>query len=128
MSYRKQAGAIASLNLGLTVAVLAATGCALVIFGCVFEARWQLDLMHAGGRAALDAYTDRVASHQLSFAAFLVESVTGRCYARSALLQGVGFWFIFVIAPVVAGFVGFVRWASARERRAYQQLRLAVAH
>jgi hypothetical protein len=68
-----------------------------------------------------------IASHQLPFAAFMVESVTGHCYARGAFLQGAGFWFVFVLTPVVAGLVSLVRWFSARERNTDPRLRMAVA-
>ena len=126
MSNRNKAATAVSFNLGLIVAVLALTGCMLVVFGCLFEGQAQLDLLHTGGPAALDAYVARAASHQLSFAAFMVESVTGHCYARGAFLQGVGFWFVFVLTPLAAGLSSLARWFSARERTTDLRLRMAV--
>ena len=84
----------------IVAAVLALTGCALVIFGCAFEAQSQLDLLRTAGSAALDTYLAHVGSHQLTFGALMVESVTVHGYAYSALIQGVGIWFIFVLAPL----------------------------
>ncbi len=90
MSNRNNTAANVSLKFVLLVAaVLALTGCALVISGCAFEAQSQLDLLRASGPAAVDAYLAHVDSHQLSFAAFMLESVTGHGYAYGAFLQGV---------------------------------------
>ncbi|MDQ7979952.1 hypothetical protein QYH69_22175 [Paraburkholderia sp. SARCC-3016] len=109
-------------------AFLALTGCLLVIFGCAFEAKSQLDLLRASGPAALDAYLEHVDSHQLSFAAFMLESVTGHCYAYGAFLQGVGFWFVFVFAPLSAALLIAVRWLDSRERDVNLRLHCAAAH
>ncbi|TFE36936.1 hypothetical protein E2553_45760 [Paraburkholderia dipogonis] len=81
-------------SLFTVVAALAALGCALVIIGCAVESQSQLQLLRVAGTAGLDAYRAHVASHQLSFVGFMVESVTGHCYARGALVQGLGFWLI----------------------------------
>ena len=78
MSDENRAATAVSLQFVLIVAaVIALTGCALVIFGCAFEAQSQLDLLRVSGPAALDTYLARVGSHQLSFAALMVQSVTG---------------------------------------------------
>jgi hypothetical protein len=129
MSIRNNSAAAISVKLVLTIAAaLAATGCALVIFGCLFEGQFQLDLLRTSGFAALDAYLAQVASHQLSFAAFMVESVTGHCYARSAFLQGIGFWFVFAFAPASAALLSTARLLAARDRSMNPRLRLAPAH
>jgi hypothetical protein len=129
MSNRNNAAVAVSFKLVLTVAAaLAATGCALVIFGCLYEGQCQLDLLRTSGSAALDAYLAHVASHQLSFAAFMVESVTGHCYARGAFLQGVGFWFVCVLAPAAAALISGARWFAAHDRSTNLRRRLAIAH
>ncbi|MFM0144961.1 hypothetical protein [Paraburkholderia sp. RL18-085-BIA-A] len=112
----------------IVAAVIALTGCALVIFGCAFEAQYQLDLLRASGPVALDAYLAHVASHQLSFAALLFESVTGHGYAHSAFLQGVGFWFVFVLAPTSIALLSAARWFAKRDRSVNPRLRLAAVH
>ena len=129
MSNRNNTAANVSLKFVLLVAaVLALTGCALVISGCAFEAQSQLDLLRASGPAAVDAYLAHVDSHQLSFAAFMLESVTGHGYAYGAFLQGVGFWFVIFIAPLSAALLIAVRWLGARERNVNLRLRFAAAH
>ena len=120
--------AVASLNVPFIVAAVALTGCMLVVFGCVFEAQAQLDLLHSGGPAALDAYLGRVSSHQLPFAALLVESITGHCYARGAFLQGIGFWVVFALTPAVAGVASLVRWFASRVQNTGTRFRTAVFH
>ena len=128
MSNRNNAATAVSLKFVLIVAaVLAATGCALVIFGCAFEAQCQLDLLRTSGPAALDAYLAQVASHQLSFAALMVESVTGHGYARGAFVQGVGFWFVFVLTPAAAAFIAAARVLGASNRLG-GRLRIAAVH
>ncbi|MGF6768569.1 hypothetical protein P3T18_001039 [Paraburkholderia sp. GAS199] len=112
----------------IVAAVLALTGCALVIFGCAFEAQSQLDLMRASGPPAVDAYLAHVDSHQLSYAAFMLESGTGHGYAYGAFLQGVGFWFVFFLAPLSAALLTAVRWLVARDRSMNTRLRFAAAH
>ncbi|OUL84918.1 hypothetical protein CA603_24530 [Paraburkholderia hospita] len=82
--------------------------------------------MHTSGIAGLDAYLTQVASHQLSFASFMVESVTGHCYARSAFVQGVGFWFVFVLTPAAALFSAASVLAAPNPTS--WRLRLAAAH
>ncbi len=127
MSNRNRAAAAVSFKFVLIVAAaLALTGCALVIFGCVFEAQSQLDLLRASGPAAVDAYLAHVDSHQLSFAAFMFESVSGHGYADGAFLQGVGFWFVFVLTPLSAALLLAERWLGSRYRSV--SLRLSVAH
>jgi hypothetical protein len=129
MSNRNNTADAVSVKFVLIVAaVLAATGCALVIFGCVFEAQCQLDLLRTSGPAGLDAYLARVDSHQLSFAALMVESVTGHCYARGAFLQGVGFWIVFIVTPLAAALISVTRWLVMHKRKANQRLRVAFAH
>ena len=128
MSNRNNTAAVVSFKFVLFVAAaLAATGCALVIFGCAFEAQFQLDLLRASGPAALDAYLSHVASHQLPFAALMVESVTGGGYARSAFLQGVGFCFVFVLAPGWIALASALRWFAVRGRSINPRLRIAAA-
>jgi hypothetical protein len=109
------------------MAALAATGCALVIFGCLLEQQYQLDLLNTAGIAGLDAYLAQVASHQLSFASFMVESVTGHGYARGAFLQGVGFWFVFVLTPAAAAFITAARVLGSSNRSGGRP-RMAAAH
>ena len=129
MSNRNNAATAVSLKFVLIVAaVLAATGCALVIFGCAFEAQCQLDLLRTSGPAALDAYLAQVASHQLSFAALMVESVTGHGYAHGAFLQGVGFWFVFVLTPTSVVLISAAWWFAVRDRSMNPRLRLAAVH
>lgn len=129
MSNRNHADTAVSFKFVLIVAaVLALTGCVLVIFGCAFEAQSQLDLLRASGPAAVDAYLAHVDSHQLSFAAFMLESVTGHCYAYGAFLQGVGFWFVFVLSPLSVAVLIAVRWLAARDRNVNLRLRFAAAH
>lgn len=120
------ATAVSFQSVLIVAAVIALTGCALVIFGCAFEAQSQLDLLRVSGPAALDTYLAHVGSHQLSFAAFMVESVTGRGYAYGARLQGVGLWFVFVLAPLSAVLLTAARWFAVRDRST--SLRLAVVH
>lgn len=112
----------------IVACVLAATGCALVIYGCVVEAQYQLDLLRMSGPAALDAYLAHVASHQLSFAAYMVESVTGRGYEYGAFLQGAGAWLVFVVTPVVTVLLCTARWFVASSRTMNPRLRLAAVH
>ncbi|MFM0197258.1 hypothetical protein PQQ65_29550 [Paraburkholderia strydomiana] len=127
MSNRSHAATAVSFQFVLIVAaVLALTGCALVIFGCAFEAQGQLDLLRASGPAALDTYVAHVGSHQLSFAALMVESVTGHGYAYGAFVQGVGLWFVFVLAPLSVVLLTAARWFAVRDRRT--NLHLAMAH
>ena len=118
MFKQKAISFVASANLAVTVCVILAIGCAMVIYGCVYEANSQLHLLQGEGRAALDAYLNHVSSHQLPFAAFMVESVTGHCYAHGALLQGAGFWVVLFVAPLVAAIVlsarGLARASSGR--------------
>jgi hypothetical protein len=129
MSTRNHAATAVSFQIVLIVAaVLALMGCALVIFGCAFEAQGQLDLLRASGPAALDAYLAHVGSHQLSFAALMVESVTGHGYAYGAFLQGVGFWFVFVLAPLSAVLLIAVRWLAVRDQGTNLRLRIAAVH
>ncbi|BDC45351.1 hypothetical protein [Paraburkholderia terrae] len=129
MSNRNNAADTVSFQFVLIVAaVLALTGCALVIFGCAFEAQCQLDLLRTSGPAALDAYLAHVASHQLSFTALMVESATGHGYAYSAFLQGVGFWLVFVLAPLSAALLTAARWFAVRDRSTNLSLRLAAVH
>lgn len=127
MSNRNHAATAVPFQFVLIVAaVLALTGCALVIFGCALEAQSQLDLLRASGPAALDTYLAHVGSHQLSFGALMVESVTGHGYAYGAFIQGVGFWFVFVLAPLSVVLLTAARWFAVRDRRT--SLHLAMAH
>lgn len=120
MSKRNQAATAVSFQFVLIVAcVLAATGCA-------FEAQSQLDLLRASGPAALDAYLSHVSSHQLSFAALMVESVTGHDYAYGAFLQGAGFWFVFVLASLSAALLTAARLFAVRDRSMSLVRRLAA--
>ena len=129
MSNCQHTATAVSFKFVLTVAaVLALTGCALVIFGCAFEAQSQLDLLRASGPAALDSYLAHVGSHQLSLAALMVESVTGHGYAYSAFMQGVGLWFVFVLAPLSAALLFAVRWFAVRDRSTNRRVRLAAVH
>ena len=117
MSNRNHAATAVSFQFVVIVAaVLALTGCALVVFGCAFEAQSQLDLLRASGPAALDTYLAHVGSHQLSFAALMVESVTGHGYAYGAFIQGVGLWFIVVLAPLSVVLLTATRWLAVRDR------------
>lgn len=90
-------------SLFTVVAVLALLGCILVIIGCALESQFQLQVLRISGAAGLDAYRTHVVSHQLSFVAFMTESVTGHCYARGAFAQGVGFWLIVAAAASAVG-------------------------
>ncbi|MFM0756093.1 hypothetical protein [Paraburkholderia strydomiana] len=127
MSNRNHAATAVSFQFVLIVgAVLALTGCALVICGCAFESQSQLDLLRAHGPAALDAYLAHVGSHQLSFAALMVESVTGHGYAYGAFVQGVGFWFVFVFAPFSAAVLAAVHWFAVRDRNVNHRRLAAV--
>ncbi|CAD6556536.1 hypothetical protein LMG28727_06132 [Paraburkholderia kirstenboschensis] len=127
MSNRNSMITVVSIKSILIVAsILALTGCALVVFGCAFEAQGQLDLLRASGPAALEAYLAHVGSHQLSFAALLVESVTGHGYGYGAFVQGVGFWFVFVLAPLSVVLLTAARWFAVRDRSTNPRLRLAV--
>jgi hypothetical protein len=129
MSNRKNAATAVSFKFILiVVAALALTGCALVIFGCAFEAQNQLDLLRASGSAALDSYLMRVGSHQLSFAALMVESVSGHGYAYSAFMQGAGLWFVFVLSPLSAALLTAARWLAVRDRSTNQRVRLVAVH
>ena len=129
MSNRKHTATAVSFQFVLIVAaVLALTGCALVIFGCAFEAQGQLDLLRASGPAALDTYLAHVGSHQLSFAALMVESVTGHGYAYGAFVQGVGLWFVFVLAPLSVVLLTAARWFALRDRSTNHRVRLAAVH
>ena len=129
MSNRNRTAMAVSFKFVLIVAaVLAAIGCILVFSGCAFEAQSQLNLLRASGPAALDAYLAHVDSHQLPFAAFMLESLTGHCYAYGAFLQGVGFWFVFVLAPLSAALLVAVRWLASRDRSVSLRHRLAAAH
>ncbi|WP_027800285.1 hypothetical protein [Paraburkholderia dilworthii] len=128
MSNRNHAATVVSSQFVLIVgAVLVLMGCALVISGCAFEAQSQLDLLRAHGPAALDTYLAHVGSHQLSFAALMVESVTGHGYVYGAFMQGVGFWFVFVLTPLSAALLAAVRWFAVRDRNANHR-RLATVH
>jgi hypothetical protein len=118
MFKQKAVAFIAAANLAMTVCVILAIGCAMVIYGCVYEANSQLHLLQGEGRAALDVYVGHVSSHQLPFAAFMLESVTGHCYAHGAFLQGAGFWVVLFVAPLVAAIVLLARsCAGASPRR-----------
>jgi hypothetical protein len=118
MFKQKSVSFVASANLALTVSVILAIGCAMVIYGCAYEANSQLHLLQDEGRTALDTYLSHVSSHQLPFAAFMLESVTGHCYAHGALFQGAGFWVVLFVAPLVAAIIllarGFGRASSGR--------------
>ena len=100
---------VASLDFSTTVCVTAATGCMLVLYGGVYEAKAQLDLLHRAGRVALDAYLTHVTAHRLPLAAFMMESLTGRCEAYGAFLRGAGFWGVLVLPPLVAVLVLLAR-------------------
>ncbi|PNE59665.1 hypothetical protein A8H39_00505 [Paraburkholderia fungorum] len=102
-------GHVASWSLLFSAGLIALAGAIIVIFGCAYEANAQFQLLQGSGRAALEAYLAHVSTHQLSFGAFLVESVTGHCFAASAAIQGVGFWLVFVLAPLVAALVLLAR-------------------
>ncbi|MEX3969830.1 hypothetical protein AB4Y37_03750 [Paraburkholderia caribensis] len=129
MSNRNRTATAVSFKFVLIVAaVLAAIGCILVFSGCAFEAQSQLNLLRASGPAALDAYLAHVDSHQLSFAAYMFASVSGHGYAYGAFLQGVGFWFVFVLAPLSAPLLIAARWLAARDRKVNLRLRFAAAH
>jgi hypothetical protein len=129
MSNRKHAATAVSFKFVLiVVASLALTGCALVFFGCAFEAHSQLDLLRTSGPAALDSYLAHVGSHQLSFTALMVESVSGRGYAYSAFVQGVGLWFVCALAPLSAALLTATRWFAVRDRSTNYRLRLAAIH
>ncbi|MEZ2310401.1 hypothetical protein AB6809_27540 [Paraburkholderia sp. RCC_158] len=127
MSNRNHAATAVSFQFVLIVAaVVAITGCALVIFGCAFEAQGQLDLLRASGPAALDTYLAHVGSHQLSFAALMVASVTGHGYAYGAFIQGIGLWLVFALAPLSVVLLTAARWFAVRDRST--SLRPAMAH
>ena len=127
MSNRNHAATTVSFQFVLIVAaVVAITGCALVIFGCAFEAQGQLDLLRASGPAALDTYLAHVGSHQLSIAALMVASVTGHGYAYGAFIQGTGLWFVFVLAPLSVVLLTAARWLAVRDRST--SLRPAMAN
>ncbi|CAE6864302.1 hypothetical protein R75461_08168 [Paraburkholderia nemoris] len=129
MLNRNHAATAVSFQLILIVAaVLALMGYALVIFGCAFEAQGQLDLLRASGPAALDAYLAHVGSHQLSLAALMFESVAGHGYAYGAFLQGVGFGFVFFIAPLSAALLIAVRWFAVRGQGTNLRHRIAAVH
>ncbi|MBB4517430.1 hypothetical protein [Paraburkholderia fungorum] len=100
---------LASLNLLSVVLFPAGLGALFVIGGCVYEQSAQAHMLHGGGLAALDAYLALVQSHQLSLGEFLVASVTGHCYAVSAVWQGIGFWLVFVVAPLCMVFTVLAR-------------------
>jgi hypothetical protein len=125
MSNRNNSTRGHSLNLVLIVSVLVVTGCALIVFGCVFEAQSKLDLLRAGGPAALNAWLGQIESHKVPFAAFMFESVTGQAYVSGAFLKGLGFWFVFVVAPLVA-LIGVARFLASRERNMRLHVRFAV--
>ncbi|CAB3754650.1 hypothetical protein [Paraburkholderia humisilvae] len=108
---------VASWNLLYSAGLTALVGGIVVLYGCAYEASAQVHLLQGSGRAALDAYLAQVSAHQLSFGAFLVESVTGRCYAISAAVQGLGFWMVFGIAPVVASLVLLARFEVRMTQR-----------
>jgi hypothetical protein len=130
MSNRKhESAAVPFRSVLIFAAALVLIGCALVVFGCVSEAHYQLDLLRASGAGAVDAYLSQVTSHQLSFTAFMVESVTGHCYARGAFLQGVGFWFVFLLAPATIVLQSAMRRFVVRDQGANRpQRRLVAAH
>jgi len=81
---------VASLDFSTTVCVTAATGCMLVLYGGVYEAKARLDLLHRAGRVALDAYLTHVTAHRLPLAAFMIESLTGHCEAYGAFFAAPG--------------------------------------
>lgn len=129
MSNRKNtAMAVSSEFVLIVVAAIVLTGCALVIFGCAFEAQAQLALLRASGPVALDSYLAHVRSQQLSLAAFMVESVTGHGYAYSAFMQGVGLWFVFVLASLSAALLFAVRWFAVHDRSTNRRARLGAVH
>lgn len=100
---------LASLNLLHVFLVPAGIGALIVFGGCAYEQSAQLHLLRSEGIAALDAYLALVQSHQLSLGEFLVASVTGHCYSISAVWQGIGFWLVFVIAPLCMVFTVLAR-------------------
>jgi len=104
----------ANLNLAYAVTFVALLGVAIVFGGIAYEQTAQHHLLLNGGLAALDAYRTLVASHQLTFFAFMADSVTGRCYAISAFVQGLGFWVLFVLTPLVACVLFLARLAARR--------------
>jgi hypothetical protein len=112
----------------IVAAVVILVGCVLVISGCAFEAQSQFDLLRTSGPAALDAYLAKVSTHQLSFTEFMVDSVTGHGYARGAFLQGVGFWFVFFLAPTLAALLSVARWFADRNQMSNPSLSLAAVH
>lgn len=118
----KTVNAVASLNLITTACVVAAIGCALVLYGGVYELKSQQDLLHSGGLVAFNTYMNGVASHRLSLCGFMVESLTGQCHAYGAFLKGAGLWTLFVLTPMVAGFVLIARYSKRQLCRVPAQI------
>ena len=102
----------AKIDFKLTVALVALAGIMVIFSGMAYEQSAQYHLLLNGGPAVLDAYRTLVATHQLTLFAFLADSVTGRCYAISAFVQGVGFWILFILTPLVACTLGVARLAA----------------
>lgn len=113
-AFRRLVKFTANLNIAYAVTFVALLGIAIVFGGMAYEQTAQHHLLLDGGAAALDAYRTLVASHQLTFFAYMADSVTGRCYAISALVQGLGFWVLFVLTPLVACVLLLARLVSRR--------------
>jgi hypothetical protein len=111
-AFRRLVNFVANLDFKLTLALVALAGILVIFEGMAYEQYAQYHLLLKSGPAAVDAYRAFVASHQLTFIDFLVDSVTGRCYAISALVQGVGFWILFILTPLVACTLGVARLAA----------------
>jgi hypothetical protein len=118
--YRKLVVRVASFQLVTAGCITAATGCLLVIYGGVYEARSQLGLLRHFGSDALDAYLRHVEAHRLPLAAFMVESVTGHCEAYGAFLRGAGLWSVFVVSPfvIMLGLIARSKAVTLAQRRA----------
>lgn len=99
---------VASINVSILAMLTAVLGCLIVLVGVAVEASFQADLAKTS-LAALEAYQAQVSSHQLSIAEFLVESLTGGCYAHGAFLQGLGVWIVFALTPLVIAVSLFAR-------------------
>jgi hypothetical protein len=115
---------IASWNVMLAFGIVFMLGFYLILGSGAYEEHAKFMLLENGGFTALQVYRDQVIAHRLPLQAFMLESITGHCYAAGSTMLGVGLWMTFVVAPLVACIIFLARIEVQMTQRARIKQRL----
>ncbi|MBB4517432.1 hypothetical protein [Paraburkholderia fungorum] len=115
---------IASWNVMLVFSIVFMLGFYLILGSGAYEAQAKWMLLENGGFTALQVYRDQVIAHRLPLQAFMLESITGHCYAAGSTMLGAGLWMTFVVAPLVACVIFLARIEVRMTQRARIRQRL----